>query len=126
MKLIWRTLRRLLPILPPEERAFLWWFVVLSSALALIDIAALGILALALGSMVQYAPIPFPLIGEVGTDGYVWVLLVVSLLIILKSGLNVLLQWFATRKFAKYELTVDRKGVSLALKVELVESLASP
>ncbi|MGR2753268.1 ABC transporter ATP-binding protein [Agromyces arachidis] len=123
MKLIWRTLRRLLPILPPEERTFLWWFVVLSSALALLDILALGILALSLGSMVQSAPINLPGIGEIGIDGYVWVLLAVSLLIILKSGLNVLLQWVATRKFAQYELAVGDRLFDAYIRAPWVERI---
>jgi ABC-type multidrug transport system fused ATPase/permease subunit len=123
VKLIWRTLRRLLPILPAGERSFLVWFMVLSSALAVLDILALGLLALSLGSMVQGLPIQLPFIGEIGIDGYVWVLLVVSLLIILKSGLNVLLQWIATRNFAKYELAVGDRLFDAYIRAPWVERI---
>ena len=124
VKLIWRTFRRLFPMLPERERSFLLWFAVLSSALTLLDVVALGLLALSLSSMVQGIPINVPLIGTIGTDGYVWILLVVSLLIIIKSGLNVLLQWYATRKFASFELTLGDRLFDAYIKAPWVDRIS--
>ena len=106
MKLIWTTLRQLLPLLPAKARSFLVTFVAASSALALLDILALAILALSLSAMAQNEAVTLPLVGSIGTDGYVWILATVSGLIILKSALSIGLQWVATRRFARYELEI--------------------
>lgn len=124
MKLIWRTLGRLVPLLPEKERAFLWWFVIFSTALTILDIAALGLLALSLSSMVQDRPVVLPGIGKVASDGYVWILFAVSLLIIVKSVLNVALQWVATRKFARYELVLGDRLFDAYIKAPWIDRIA--
>jgi len=106
VKLIWRTLRRLLPLLPGRARQFLTGYVVASSSLALLDILALGLLALSLAPMVQGDPVVLPLVGEVAPSGYVGIVAAVSLLIILKGLAAVLVQWMVTRRFARYELEI--------------------
>ena len=124
VKLIWRTLGRLVPLLPKKERAFLWWFIIYSTALTILDIVALGLLALSLSSMVQNRPVTLPGIGEVPRDGYVWILLVVSMLIIVKSLLNVALQWVATRKFAQYELVLGDQLFDAYIKAPWIDRIA--
>ena len=82
MKLIWRTLQDVLPLLPAKARRFLGFYVVATSALALLDIAALGLLAITLAAMVDTdgSGIPLPLVGEIQRDSVVWVLAAISLL----------------------------------------------
>src|SRR5690606_25451586 len=106
MRLIWRTLRGLMPLLPGRARQFLTGYVVASSSLALLDILALGLLALSLAPMVQGDPVVLPLVGEVAPSGYVGIVAAVSLLIILKGLAAVLVQWMVTRRFARYELEI--------------------
>ncbi len=106
MKLIWLTLRGLLPMLPGRARQFLSWYVVASASLALLDIAALGLLALSLAPMVQGEPVVLPLVGEVAPSGYVGIIIVVSVLIIIKGFAAVGVQWVVTRRFARYELEI--------------------
>lgn len=123
MKLLWQTLQRLLPLLPDRARSFLWLYVVLSSALALLDIAAIGLLAVSLASMVQSDPVTLPVIGTISEAGYVWILVAVSALIILKSVLNVVLQWKATRRFATFELEIGDRLFAAYIRAPWTERL---
>ncbi|MBH0023558.1 ABC transporter ATP-binding protein [Salinibacterium sp. SWN248] len=109
MRLILKTLRELVPLLPDRAQRFLWGYIVASTSLAILDIAALGLLAISLSSMVANLPVQLPLIGAVPTESYVWIVLTVSLLIITKSILSISLQWVATRRFASYELEIGDK-----------------
>ena len=123
MKLLWQTLKQLLPLLPPRARRFLSIYVILSSALALLDVAAIGLLALSMAAMVQSDPVTLPVVGTIDQSGYVWILVAVSGLIILKSGLSVLLQWRATRRFAKYELEIGDRLFGAYIQAPWTERL---
>ena len=123
MALIWKTLRKLMPLLPAKARSFLILFVVASSLLAILDIAALGILAISLTAMAQNAPVNMPLVGEIDTDGYVWILATVSGLIIIKSLLSVGLQWLATRRFARFELEIGDRLFAAYIRAPWTERL---
>lgn len=124
VKLIWRTFRRLYPLLPDGERSFLLWFAILSSALTVLDVAALGLLAVSLSAMIANAPVEIPLVGTVDQDGYVWILLAVSVLIIVKSVLNVLLQWYATRRFANFELGLGDKLFNAYIRAPWIDRIS--
>ncbi|MDO9590300.1 MAG: ABC transporter ATP-binding protein, partial [Microcella sp.] len=106
MLLILRILRQLLPLLPERTQRFIWFYTVCTSTLALVDVAAIALLAIALGSMVAGADIQLPLIGAIPPESYVWFLLTISLLVIAKAILSLLLQWYATRRFALFELEI--------------------
>lgn len=106
MLLILRTLRQLVPLLPARAQRFMWLYVVLSSTLASIDVAALALLAIALGSMATGSAINLPIVGSIPPEGYVWFLLTISLLVIGKAIGNLGLQWWATRRFALFELEI--------------------
>lgn len=123
MNLIVTTLRSILPFLPARAVRFLVGFVVLSSGLALIDIAALSLLALSLGAMVAGRPVELPVVGEVGVDGYIWILALVSALIIVKSALALLLQWRATRRFARFELEIGDRLFDAYIRAPWTERL---
>src|SRR5690606_18221238 len=51
MVTLWRTVRRLLEVLPPGTRRFVVTFAVLQSMLAILDVAAIGLLALIMAPM---------------------------------------------------------------------------
>ena len=123
MNILLTSLRRLMPLLPPKARSFLVWYVVLSSGLALLDVAALGILALSMSGMVQSQPVNLPVIGEVGPDGYIWILVASCVLIISKSVLSVLLQWYATRRFAAFELEIGDRLFGAYIRAPWTERL---
>ncbi len=98
-----------MPYLPPGTMRYVWTYVVVSCLLSLLDIAALMLLAVSLSSMLAGNPVTIPMIGFVSQDGYVWLLLAVSSLVLLKSLLTLLQQWAATRKFAAFELVLGLK-----------------
>lgn len=110
MKQLWRTVRELLPLLPPGSRKFLVTFAALSGALAILDIVALGLVALVLGPLVAGTSATLPLFGEISRpEQFRNVLMVVGLLIVSKSFLAIGLQWIATRRFARFELAISRQ-----------------
>jgi len=123
MTAIWRTMRELVPLLPGRAQRFLWVYVAISSALALLDVAALMLLAVSMTSMLQRDPVTIPLVGTIGTGGYVWIILVVSGLVIVKSFLSLGLQWFATRRFAAFELEIGDRLFDAYIKAPWTERL---
>ncbi|MEO7147112.1 MAG: ABC transporter ATP-binding protein [Terrimesophilobacter sp.] len=95
----------------------------ISSALAVLDIAALALLAISLTAMFQNNDIHIPLVGAVGPDGYVWVIAAVSGLVLSKSVFAVLLQWFATRRFATFELEIGDRLFDAYIRAPWTERL---
>lgn len=108
MKLVAKTLRELLPWLPEDARAYLWRYITISCLLAVLDIAAVMLLALSLAPMISGTSMHVPVIGTVGKDQFIWVFAAVAALILLKSILALAQQWFATRRFASFELEIGR------------------
>ncbi|MGO1770209.1 MAG: ABC transporter ATP-binding protein [Microbacterium sp.] len=109
MKDLWRTSRRLLPLLPPGARRYLLWYSLLSASLALLDVAALGILALVMGPMISGGSVTLPLLGDIPERHYVTVIVAVCGLIVLKSILSLAMRWVATRRFAQFELEIGNQ-----------------
>ncbi|MBC9927534.1 MULTISPECIES: ABC transporter ATP-binding protein [unclassified Leucobacter] len=106
MKSIWRVLRQLLPLLPLGAQRYFVGYIVATSLITLIDAVAMGLLAVVIGPAITGASIKLPVVGELPAEAAPGFVLVALLLMILKSVLNVVLQWFATRRFAKYELEI--------------------
>jgi ABC-type multidrug transport system fused ATPase/permease subunit len=123
VKRVLATFQRLVPLLPNGARRFLWFYVIVSSALAALDIVALMLLAVALTGMVQKAPLTLPVIGTITPDATIWVLGVVCLLIVVKSLLAAGLQWIATRRFAAYELLIGDQLFDAYIKAPWTERL---
>lgn len=123
MRAVLQTLRTLLPLLPRGARRFLVVYMVTTSALAVIDIAALMLLAIAFGALAQGGAITLPLIGTVGEDMGLWLLTAVCLLIVLKSVLATALQYVATRRFAAYELSIGDTLFDVYIRAPWTERL---
>lgn len=109
MKISWGQMKELLPYFPPSAKRYIWIYIVVSSLLTLLDIAALMLLAVSLSGMLSGGAVNIPLIGQVAPENYIWLLLTVSLLVLLKSAATVAQQWAATRRFAEFELTLGLK-----------------
>ncbi|SHE24017.1 ABC transporter ATP-binding protein [Actinomyces glycerinitolerans] len=104
MSLLLRTVRSLLSVLPHDAARFILTFAGLFSALSLLDVAALGLLALLLTPLMTGASFTIPVIGmSVGGTGTVWLLVVVCLLIISKDLLAIAIQRASTKRFASFE-----------------------
>jgi len=107
LKHLRRTLGELLPLLPSNARRFLLLFGVLSSALALLDSAALGVFAVVLNQVLVVKPrMNLPIIGDVSQNVGLLILVGAAAVMIIKALLNIWLQWVSTRKFADYELEI--------------------
>lgn len=106
MKNVLRVLRQIIPMLPGRARRFLLLYSISQASLALLDIAAIGILALVLTPLVSGSQLSLPIIGAVPESATIWVLVTAAGLIILKSFLSIILQWIGTRRFANYELDI--------------------
>jgi ABC-type multidrug transport system fused ATPase/permease subunit len=109
MKLIWGTLRDLLPLLPVGARRFFFWYMLVTSLITVLDVAALGLLALVIGPALSGAKLSLPVIGVLPATATPIIVLVACLLIILKSALSAFFQWVATRRFASYELEIGNR-----------------
>lgn len=123
MTRLWAALKELLPLLPRGARRFLVLYAVATSSLALLDIAALGLLALTMTPLVQGRPLSLPLVGEVPPEYTVWIIVVVCALIVLKSVLSIVLQWIATRRFAAYELLIGDRLFAAYIQAPWTERL---
>jgi ATP-binding cassette, subfamily B, bacterial PglK len=106
VKNLYTSLRRLLPLLPAGARRFLVVYSAASASLSMLDILALGLLAIIMAPMIAGDPVRLPLLGVVDESGYIWLLLFICGLIILKSVVQLILRWIVTRRFARYELEI--------------------
>lgn len=106
MKSIWRTLVDLFDVLPAGAKPFYIWYSCVTSLLAILDTAALGLIMLVISPLVSGGPVTIPLIGEIPESSTIWVIGVICALFIAKGVLAVSLHWYATRRFARYELEV--------------------
>ncbi|MCI2957998.1 ABC transporter ATP-binding protein/permease [Agromyces atrinae] len=109
MKLLWSTLRELLPLLPAGARRFFLVYIGMTSALTLIDVAAMALLAVVISAIVTGSSFAIPVIGSLPSSAAPLLILVACILIIVKSALSVFLHWIATRRFARYELQIGQR-----------------
>jgi ATP-binding cassette, subfamily B, bacterial PglK len=98
-----KTLGELLPLLPAKARRFFAFFATTSAVLALLDSFAIAILTVSLTQVIAGSTVTIPVIGALPQSWLVPMLAAAAGLMILKAALNILLQWFATRRFAEYE-----------------------
>lgn len=104
-------------MLPSDARRFLWWYSASLGSLSLLDLAALGLLALSLPSMIAGEPLSLPLIGTIsGVGAYVGVILVVAFVILLKSTLNIVIIRHGARRFARHEVEMGDALLAAFLK----------
>lgn len=92
--------------MPRGAKSFYIGYAVVTGMLALLDTAALALIVLAVTPLASGEPIELPVLGVLPESATVWIVGIVCLLFLGKSALATLLHWFATRRFAKYELQV--------------------
>ena len=109
MKLVIKSYRDLMRYLPSDARSYLIRYIVISCLLTVLDTGAIALLALSLTPMITGAQLTLPIIGTLGEDAYIWMVTGVALLILIKSALALAQQWFATRRFAEFELEIGRQ-----------------
>lgn len=106
MKSIWKTLLGLFEVLPKGAKPFYIWYSIVTGLLAILDTVALGLVVLIVTPIASGEPVSLPVLGELPQSATVWIAVTICALFILKGVLAVVLHWFATRRFAQYELEV--------------------
>ncbi|AZN30842.1 ABC transporter ATP-binding protein [Flaviflexus salsibiostraticola] len=111
MKKLLNLVKQLLLALPAGSRRFIRVFAAALSALALLDIAALGILALLLGPLISGTSVTVPVIGITLSEpsDFGVALGIVCGLILLKGFLGIVVQRLSTRRFARFEQALGAK-----------------
>lgn len=109
MKDILQTLGRLFEVLPTGAKGFYVRYSVITSLLATLDVAALGLITALVTPIATGGKSSLPVIGEIPDSAVPWVIVAVCGLFVLKSVLALALHWHATRRFAKYELEVGNR-----------------
>lgn len=115
--------REVLSVLPPSASRFLVIYAIALAALAPLDAAALGLLALAAGPAIAGTKLDLPLIGTVSDVGLLVMIGIACGLVILKSVFAVLMLWGATRRFADYELALGARLFEGYIRAPWVERL---
>ncbi|PVE18611.1 ABC transporter ATP-binding protein [Arthrobacter sp. Bz4] len=111
-------------VLPDSARQFLIRFAILSSLLSLIDVVALGLIAIVMSSIITGNSVqlgPFGTIDSV--PDYITVLAIFCTLVIIKSALNVLLLRFATSRFASHEVAIGDRLLAAYMRAPWVDRL---
>ena len=124
MTQIVRLLRRLWPFLPHEARRFLVGYSVVSALLSIVDVVALLALAVVLASAVAGGDLSLPVIGVIPGDAVIWLILLLSAVVILKSAANLWLTWVATRRFSSLEVEVGATLLAAYLRAPWTDRLA--
>ncbi|WP_449283254.1 ABC transporter ATP-binding protein [Leucobacter sp.] len=106
MKSLWRTLVEVFGVLPKGAKPFYVWYSIVTSALAILDTLALALIVAVVTPIASGDDIELPVIGRVPPEATVWIVVVICALFLLKGVLAIVLHWFATRRFARYELEV--------------------
>lgn len=120
-----RTVAELLPLLPTGAQRFLGLYAVALAALALLDVGALGLLALVLSPLIGGATtVTLPLIGDVSGTGTVAVLAVATGLMISKSVIALVWTWIATRRMSTYELAIGDRLFSSFIRASWTDRLS--
>lgn len=125
MKLAFKRLKAIIPYLPEGSVSYMKRYIALSCLLTLLDVAAVMLLGLSLSAMLQGSDIHVPLVSlTVRSDQYALLLLAVSGLILLKSSLSLLQQWFATRRFTQFELVLGLRLFDSYIGAPWIDRLA--
>lgn len=124
MLALFRTVRDLLAVLPAGTRRFISTFAILQSLLAILDVAALGLLAITLAPMLTGNELTLPVVGTLSEPGdFRNILILVGFLIITKSALAIAIQWWATRRFARFEQVLGARLLETTFKAPWTERL---
>lgn len=106
MKGIWPVLKGLLPLLPKGAQRYFVGYMIITTMITALDVVAMSLLALLIAPALSGGTLTLPIIGTIRQEDIALVALAACALIILKSAITITVHWFATRRFAKYELEI--------------------
>lgn len=120
----WSLYRQVLAVMPRSASRFLLFYASTMGLLALMDGLALGLLAVIVAPLVSGGVVELPVFGKIEGVAIAWPLALVCGLIILKGVLALILQWFATRRFARYELDLGSRVFDGYIRAPWIERLS--
>ncbi|MCK2036322.1 ABC transporter ATP-binding protein/permease [Microbacterium sp. SSW1-49] len=123
MKANWALYKETLGVLPRSAARFLAFYAAVMGALALMDGFALGMLAVVIAPLVSRQPITLPIVGTLEGAQVLIPLGLVCVLIVLKGVFALILQWYATRRFAAYELQLGVRVFDGYIRAPWIERL---
>lgn len=123
MKSNWKLYKEVLSVLPPSAGRFLAIYATIMGLLALMDGLALGLLAVVIAPLVSGTSVVLPVFGTLEGAQILIPLGLVCVLIVLKGVFALTLQWFATRRFARYELELGVRVFDGYIRSPWVERL---
>ncbi|MGP4916429.1 ABC transporter ATP-binding protein [Brachybacterium tyrofermentans] len=124
MKQTLRIVRRTLSVLPANSRRFLVTFGIVMSLLALLDVVALGAIAIVIPGLTSPdQSVTIPVVGwELHSfEEMMWLVGVFVVLIIVKSFLNLLTIRIATQRFAQHEVSIGQTLVRSYMSASWVD-----
>ncbi|GAB2546984.1 ABC transporter ATP-binding protein [Brachybacterium huguangmaarense] len=119
-------MRELMPLLPSQARSFIRIFGVTSALLALMDTAALAVLTAVLTQLMSHpSSFRIPVIGtRMSVEQGIFLLLGAAGLMVLKAVLNIVLQRWATRRFAHFEQEIGARLFDSYIRAPWTERLS--
>ncbi|MGP5089476.1 ABC transporter ATP-binding protein [Brachybacterium tyrofermentans] len=124
MKQTLRIVRRTLSVLPANSRRFLVTFGIVMSLLALLDVVALGAIAIVIPGLTSPdQSVTIPVVGwELHSfEEMMWLVGVFVVLIMVKSFLNLLTIRIATQRFAQHEVSIGQTLVRSYMSASWVD-----
>lgn len=106
MRSVFALYQDVVSVFPEGGRRFLSVYAWLLASLALLDAAALGLLAVLIGPLSIGQQVSLPFIGVLDIGGVVLAILVICALMVLKGLFAVLITWWATRRISRYEVAI--------------------
>lgn len=106
MRELFSVFREALAVFPAGGRRFVLVYGWSLASLALLDVAALGLLAALIGPVAAGLPVSLPFVGQLDTTGLVWAVLLICILMVMKSVLAVAITKWAVRRIARYEVAM--------------------
>lgn len=104
MKQVLALYREVISAMPAGGGRFMWTYSWLLASLALFDGLALGMLALVLAPIASGTQLVLPMVGEVSSAGFIWIIAGICVVLVVKSVLAALVTWWATRRIPRYEV----------------------
>ena len=111
MRRLLGTVNDVIRVLPTGTRRFVLTYSLISAGLSLLDVAALGLLALAMPQLLAGdRSIELPLVGQLeGPAAVSWLLAVIGGLFVVKSLAALLVTYWGVRRFAAHEIALAER-----------------
>lgn len=109
MRQIWSLYKEVLGAISPSARSFLIWYAAALGVLAVLDSAALGLLALLIAPMAVGQTASLPIVGQLDFTGLLIAISVLCIIIVLKGFASLAVLFWGGRRGAEYEIELGSR-----------------